>query len=132
MRIKFGTIWTPNLFVKKDRIKTEIINPKEPHNLIWLYLLYDEPKVFIVTASNCGSDAFQKKLKKKISATILKKFSTIGASEKIIRQKKVPNWITLCLKPVLSAIQPHIFGAIILVPIITPVIIPISYAEKFL
>ena len=116
----------PNLFVSTDRESTDIINPSEPHNLIWLYLLYDDPKVFIVTASNCGKDAFQKKLKKKISVSMLAKFSIVDANIKITKLQNVPNWITLCLKPVLSAIHPHKFGAIIFVPIMTPVIIPIS------
>ena len=57
---------------------------------------------------------------------MLIKFSIEDAKENIIKQLNAPNCITLCLKPVLSAIHPHKFGAIIFVPIITPVITPIS------
>ena len=80
----------------------------------------------MVTASNWGNDAFQKKLKKNIRIAILKAVSIDEAKVKITKQLSVPNWITLCLNPVLSEIHPQIFGAIIFVPIITPVMIPIS------
>ena len=34
-----GTTLIPKWFVNKDNERTDKIKPKDPHNLIWLYLL---------------------------------------------------------------------------------------------